>query len=464
MTTPAPSRVLVLTSDVLGAKMAGPAIRSWEIAKSLSRAVEEVRLASTQAAELTHPEFAVAFADEDRLRDWVDWADVLVVQGDLLSSFPWMCDADVVIVADLYDPMHLEALEIGREHLPHERMDLLLRMTEALNVQIERADFMICASEKQRDFWLGQLGALCRINVYTYDTDPSLRSLIDVAPFGVSEQAPVQTRHAIKGEVPGIGPEDDLIIWGGGVYNWFDPVTLVRAVARLVERRPALKLYFLGMGHPNPLVPAMRTAAETRTLSDSLGLTGQHVFFNTEWVDYDDRVNYLLDADLGVSTHFDHIETAFSFRTRILDYVWAGLPVVATGGDTFATIIGEHELGLVVDPEDVDGLAEAIERVLYSSERERMAGNARRFAQTMRWSRVLDPLIAFCRDPRHASDYPDKVVSPRNRERMGLESRIGSLEQQVQNLRGHVEALESSTSWKLTKPLRSAMGRLSGRR
>ena len=54
------------------------------------------------------------------------------------------------------------------------------------------------------------------------------------------------------------------------------------------------------------------------------------------WVPYDERADFLLDADLGVSTHLEHIETAYSFRTRVLDYWWAGLPVVATDGDTFA--------------------------------------------------------------------------------------------------------------------------------
>ena len=62
------------------------------------------------------------------------------------------------------------------------------------------------------------------------------------------------------------------------------------------------------------------------------------MFFNEGWVDYDDRQNYLLESDIGVSTHLDHIETAFSFRTRILDYLWASLPIVATAGDSFADI------------------------------------------------------------------------------------------------------------------------------
>ncbi len=40
-------------------------------------------------------------------------------------------------------------------------------------------------------------------------------------------------------------------------------------------------------------------AVDARRLADELGLTDKHVFFNEEWVAYDDRQNYLLDADVG---------------------------------------------------------------------------------------------------------------------------------------------------------------------
>ena len=54
-----------------------------------------------------------------------------------------------------------------------------------------------------------------------------------MSPFGVAGDAPVRARSVLKGVVPGIGPDDKVILWGGGVYNWFDPLTLIRAVHRL---------------------------------------------------------------------------------------------------------------------------------------------------------------------------------------------------------------------------------------
>ena len=65
----------------------------------------------------------------------------------------------------------------------------------------------------------------------------------------------------------------------------------------------------------------------------------------------------LLEADVGVSTHFEHVETAFSYRTRILDYLWAGLPIIATQGDSLSRLVNQHDLGITVPAEDTDACA-----------------------------------------------------------------------------------------------------------
>ena len=193
--------------------------------------------------------------------------------------------------------------------------------------------------------------------------------------------------------------------WGGGVYNWFDPLTLLRAVDRLRARRPDVRLFFLGLKHPNPDVPEMRMAVYMQELSDQLGLTGTHVFFNEGWVPYEERQNYLLDADVAVSTHLDHVETAFSFRTRILDYLWASIPIVATAGDALADLIDSRGLGLTVPAGDVEALEEALFRVVDDEEFAALCRkNITAMAGAFRWSRVLEPLLEFCREPRRAPD------------------------------------------------------------
>src|SRR5262249_28644569 len=77
------------------------------------------------------------------------------------------------------------------------------------------------------------------------------------------------------------------------------------------------------------------------------------------WVPYEERVNWLLDADCAVSAHLDHVETRFAFRTRLLDCFWAGLPVVCTEGDDLAERVARDDLGGTVAAGDVDGMAAA---------------------------------------------------------------------------------------------------------
>ncbi|MCG2801478.1 MAG: glycosyltransferase [Cellulomonas sp.] len=397
-------RVLVVTGEPLATRMAGPAIRAREIAAALSPD-HEVRLVSVRSAEITDPRFSVEHVRYNKLRAVTDWADIIVFQGFLLDEAPWLRASRQVLVADVYDPMHLEQLEQARDLGPQGRRAQVQNITRVLNDQLRRADFLLCASEKQRDFWLGQLAGVGRVDPAVYDEDASLSNLIAVAPFGIPDEPPVQRRHALKGTVAGIGPDDKVILWGGGIYNWFDPLTLIRAVGLLHATHPEVRLFFLGTKHPNPGVPTMRVAHEARELAAELSLTDRVVFFNDGWVPYDERADYLLDADVGVSTHFQHVETAFSFRTRILDYMWAGLPIVATEGDTFGELVRERGLGVAVKAEDVEALADALASMLFDSS---AAASARAAVEALaadyRWSRTLAPLVEFCRSPRRAAD------------------------------------------------------------
>lgn len=436
-------RILVITADSVGLRMAGPAIRAFEIAKALAK-VGEVTLASTVVATLSHPDVAIVDVSEGGLRPLVVAADVVIVQGHVLHTYPWIVGSGAVLVVDIYDPMHLEDLEQSK-HLPMaERVSHAAGAVNVLNDQILVGDFLVCASERQRDFWLGQMAALGRLNPVTYDADPSLRSLIDVVPFGVQDEPAVQRRHAIKGTVPGIGPDDRVIIWGGGIYNWFDPLSLIRAVHELSKRRPDVRLFFLGGQHPNPNVPMMRVAHDALELARHLGALDRTVFFNHAWVQYEERADYLLDADIGVSTHGDHVETEFSFRTRMLDYLWAGLPMLSTRGDGFADLIERHDLGTTVQAYDAVAIADGLDTMLAASEEEQAARRVRvrEVADSMRWERVLEPLVRFASDGRRAPDLEAGV-------RIAMNQRINALEQQI-------EQIHSSSSWRLTAGLRWA--------
>lgn len=414
------TRVLLITGDPLAAAMAGPAIRAWNMALTLQQAGHEVRLVSTTRAEHPSPPFTIAHVapgDERGIAVHERWAEVVLFQGYANTQFRTVARTDRMLIADVYDPMHLEMLEQGRELPPSTWALRVATARDALNDQLRRADLILCASERQRLFYLGQLAGLGRLSPATYADDPDLRALLDVVPFGLEPNPPVaDAGHGMRGVTPGIDADSRVLIWGGGVYSWFDPLTLIRAVGVARERVAGIRLFFLGTRHPG--VDEMGIVRESFDLATALGLEGREVVFNDTWVPYDRRGAYLVEADAGVSTHHVHVETTFSFRTRILDYLWAGLPIVVTEGDGFAEIIAAENLGLVVPANDVDALADALVRVLADSpEVAEWRANVARVRARFAWPVVLQPLLAAVAHPRRAADVT------RGRSGMGVGAR-----------------------------------------
>ena len=399
-------RVLLISNDVIGEKMAGPGIRFWEFAKALSKAHKVTLAVPNRNPPLSSGFDVCTYVYKGReLQELARNADAIVFQGFVLHLHPFLRELDVPLVVDIYDPFVLENIQVySHNRSMGERMMLHGNDLDVLNDQLKAGDFFICASEKQRDFWIGMLLALGRVNPHTYDDDETLQKLIAVVPFGIPSEPPAHTKLVLKGVHKTIRERDRVILWGGGIWDWFDPCTLIRAMARIAEQRDDVKLFFMGVKHPNPLIPEMKGTTEAIPLSKELGLYDEFIFFN-EWVPYKERQNYLLEADVGVSLHLDHIETRLSFRTRLLDYIWAGLPIVTTRGDCMSELVEQYDLGKVVDYEDVEQVTETLLELLDTPDlREAYRPNFEKVRDQFTWERVVDPLTNFCANPHFAPD------------------------------------------------------------
>jgi hypothetical protein len=67
-------------------------------------------------------------------------------------------------------------------------------------------------------------------------------------------------------------------------------------------------------------------------------------------------------------------------------------------------------LGIVVEPGDVDALADALERVLTdTSFADACRRNVQAVALELQWSQVLGPLLSFCRNPVRAPDLVENA-------------------------------------------------------
>jgi glycosyltransferase involved in cell wall biosynthesis len=375
------SRVLVLSNEPVGKAMAGPAIRATALAHVLSQAGHDVTLRDTE--------------DRGEVRRLAGESEVVVLQGWALERVPALADAGARLVVDLYDPFSLELLVLIESRSADEREVAQANALRALHDQLRAGDFFLCASERQRDYWLGWLEAAGRVNPRTHANDPDLRALIDVVPFGVPSEAPERSGEPGPRELFGIAADEVMLLWGGGLYDWLDPVTVVRAV----ERVEGVHLVLMAGGHANPQLPAAQVLEAAREAAMP------RVHFQEEWVEVERWGDWLLDADVGVSAHHDSVEARFAFRTRILGYLWAGLPILCTRGDALADEVERADLGAALAPGDVDGWATEIERLAVDpARREQCGARAADLASRLTWDRVAGSLLAYCATPHRATD------------------------------------------------------------
>jgi glycosyltransferase involved in cell wall biosynthesis len=386
-----PRRALVLSLAGIGAELNGTAIRAYELARVLS-AHTETTLAATGVEEQLPGLRCVDFARHDPRT----LAPHLSGAGFVLAQPQWPLMARSLrrsgsrLVFDLYAPDPLEALEFLARSQPFVRHVVsgfaVDRLVDALRI----GDHFICASESQRDLWLGAMLAERLIDPHSYDCDPSFRSVISVVPSGLPDEPPrAAPDSGIRARFPQIAESDRVVLWNGGLWNWLDPETAIRGVAIARREDPSLRLVFMGASQR---APGQRASRDARQIATDLGLPAGAVLFNDRWVPYAERASWLLEADCALSCHVDHLETRFAFRTRLLDCFWAGLPVICTGGDTLAEEVDRHQVGMTVPQRDPDAVAAALLAVLRNgkpSYAERIA----RVAERYRWSRVAEPLV-----------------------------------------------------------------------
>ena len=232
-------RIALLSSEPIRPAMAGIGIRYLELARRLPAAaggeVATVLVSPADPAEAraalaaASPVAAAADVEVRRfqrggLAALLADCDGAVAQGqlanDLLLELPGLPAA-----IDLYDPWLVENLHytasLGLDPYRNDHATWVL--------QLSRGDFFLCSSEEQRGFYLGFLAALGRVNPERVAADPDLAGLIAAVPFGLPQELPAYRPYL----PPRRAGERRLLF--GGLYDWYDPFTLLAALERLGE-------------------------------------------------------------------------------------------------------------------------------------------------------------------------------------------------------------------------------------
>jgi glycosyltransferase involved in cell wall biosynthesis len=166
-------------------------------------------------------------------------------------------------------------------------------------------------------------------------------------------------------------PADRTMLYAGTVASRYGVDLAVRALSRLRDEIPALRLRVVGDGD---LVPELRAIVREEGLEDRVDFDGP--------VPLDAIPDIVQQAWIGVQPNRDDPLMRYSLSTKVLEWCLLGLPVVAGETRPLLELFTKDEL-LFHAPEDVDMMCDRIvqahsdpEALAERAERARLAAGA----------------------------------------------------------------------------------------
>ncbi len=390
------AKIVFFSPKSVGKYMSGPAIRVWELAKVLSQK-HAVSIISPKRSDLASEKVQIIQLSFIQQLSAILKSDILVVPVFFIQLH-WLLLAFLLrknIVIDAYCPFYIENQEKFSRSIKKSSFRAKIDSVR-LKIILRLGDLYLCASERQKKLWEEWLASLHRV----------ASALIRVLPTGLRTEQPILSR-GIKGVIPGIARDDFVVLWSSGIWPWFDALSAIRAINQIND--PRIKLVFYGIdpveeNFQNEFESPVKKAVD---LAKELGLYEKKVFFIKERVPYDKLGEYLLGADIALNLHHKNLETYYAFRTRVLDYIWARLPVITTCGDVLSEEIQNNAMGIVVDYENDEQIAKAVlrlkeDRVFYQECKQ----NMQMWSRNREWKHVAKPLEEYCAGPFRVQDKP----------------------------------------------------------
>ncbi len=259
------------------------------------------------------------------------------------------------------------------------------------------AEHSFFSTDGQRTFVAGTLYALGSPSAAKLAAElPSRSSLM---PMGIPD-APFPAGHPFP--YPDCLRGRRIFLWGGGLWSWMDWDTPIRAFAsRQGEPDPPV-LFFLAGRNESGLSVQDTPLEQARELARSLGALGTTVYFNERRAGPGELPGYLEHCHAGILSNPPQTESLASWRTRLLDLLWAGRPLVSSGWDPLGAAMAQAGAARIAPHSDPIALARALDAFRTPDAWSAASDASARLGSSMRWSQALAPLA---RRMDHGSEF-----------------------------------------------------------
>jgi glycosyltransferase involved in cell wall biosynthesis len=260
---------------------------------------------------------------------------------------------------------------------------------------VQRADAFSCVSDRQRWSLIGELGLSGRLNRWTagYDFATVIPPASETSPY-------IFERRVIRGSV--VHDDAFVVLHTGGYNTWYDVDGLFHALERVMAARPEVQ--FVSTGGPLEGHDELTYERFERLVADSAYRERFHL---RGWVPAADLPGYYLESNVGVIADRPSYEASLGSRTRVLDWMRAGLPCVLSDLPELARDVAAAGAGLNYRAGDVENLADCLLRC--AADRDATAEMGRRARELLlarySYAATSESLLRWVAEPQHAPDY-----------------------------------------------------------
>lgn len=268
--------------------------------------------------------------------------------------------------------------------------------------------FSVCG-DPQRHVLVGELAMSGRLNHRTFGYEFTRV----IRPGSPPRQTPrPQGRRCERQllEPHGIQQEDFVVLWCGGYNTWTDVETLFNGLEWAMSEVPALHYVSVGANTydaPDNAYTRLLYMIERSEYRDRFHMLG--------WRPWSEVAGYYRESDVGINIDALHYETLYGTRTRLVEMIAEGLPVITTYGAELSYLLSEQRAALGFEVGNWREFGKQMVTLARDRRRrDEMAEHAFRYARTdLSFCTTTIPLQAWVRDPHQAPDCTPLSLSER---------------------------------------------------